>query len=115
MKTIYRSITPRDNWMPPQVVDATAVAEVRGSRIRVTIHFDTSYAFQTRGEIAALAGGKFEPLLLLHAHEIPFVADYHSMDKPELGKMLRDGDLFERRISAALDVLVQRGAAVLGV
>jgi hypothetical protein len=116
LKEIYRSITPRkDPRMPPQNVKAVLVAEDdRGRRALVVIQFDTSYADQSCGTIGMLWGRKFETLLTLDAHEIPFVADWHDLGAPKHGEILRHGKLFETSLSLALHALAERGFYIVG-
>jgi len=112
---IHRSQTGRGgHWSPRQHYRGSLVEKCGGTTIRVTLDFDTSYADQCRATVANLVNGKFETLLTLYTHELPFVSWYHTVEKPLVGDMLRDGDTFEKRVDSTLDYVATKGFEILG-
>ena len=80
MKQIYWNHTPTESR--GQSLDVSLVGIMGAHTYRVTLHWDRSYSFQTRGEIAVLEGEHFKPLLQLHHHDMEKFAAYDKMEPP---------------------------------
>ena len=94
MQTIYWSHTPLVNVGPGgQSLDATLVVTERGRTYRVTLHWDHSYSFQSRGEIAVLEGASFKTVLYLHHHDMERFAAHDKLEPPIRGEFKRAGKM----------------------
>ena len=109
MEKIYSSMGP----VTGQSTDATLVAVLDGHTFRVTIHWDRSYTFQTRGELAVLDGLEFKTVLHLHHQDVPRLAAYDLSEPVRKGEFERAGKL-PGLVRAQLEALVTLGSKILG-
>lgn len=94
MTSVYWKHTPTGG--SPQSIDATLVIVlglVTPRTYRVTLHWDRSYAYQSRGEIAVFTGGEFKTVLHLFHHDLSQFAAYDEWQSPKRGEFDRAGKL----------------------